>query len=134
MPRGVDYKIPLADLLAAAADHEAGISLRAIARSRWRQWGYKSDKSALEGFAVDRRGLDRRLDPVAHRRVDRPERVAQSGNPGHAIYCAHRAHIRQLRNAGVEIPSLRRHRAPNSPAAVPPYLPPRPADPGEAMP
>lgn len=58
MPRGVDYRIPLRDLLAAAERHQRGESLRSIARLNWRQWGYASAKSALEGLRAALRTID----------------------------------------------------------------------------
>jgi hypothetical protein len=115
MPRGVDYRIPLADLLQAAADHQAGFSLRAIARLRWRQWGYASDKSALEGLRHALRTIDApvrdRIEATIeastiHGKSRRAMRVP--GAPYHAAYRAHRAHLRKLRNAGIAIPSTHR--------------------------
>lgn len=58
MPRGVEYRIPLRDLLDAAEDHANGMSLRAIARMGWESWGYASEKSALEGLRHALRSID----------------------------------------------------------------------------
>lgn len=57
-PRGVDYRIPLRDLLQAAEEHAAGFSLRSIAGRRWQEWGYASMKSALEGLRRALRTID----------------------------------------------------------------------------
>ena len=63
MPRGVDYKIPLADLLQAPEQHQRGWSLRSICRLKWSQWGYASVGSALEGLRRALRTIDA---PVCH--------------------------------------------------------------------
>jgi hypothetical protein len=104
MPRGVDYRIPLADLLDAARRHEAGWSLRSIARLHWRRWGYASDKSALEGL----RGALRVIDAPVRDRVDatvlastmhgRSRRAARlPGHPDHAAFLEHRRAVRANR-------------------------------------
>lgn len=103
MPRGVDYKIPLHDLLAAAKDHENGWSLRAIARLRYKRWGYASPGSALEGLRHALRTIDKpvrgRIDATvlastvhgngrrAMRSVDHPE---------HGRHLEQRRHNRRL--------------------------------------
>ena len=103
MPRGVDYKIPLKDLLDCAREHEAGWSLRAISRMRWREWGYASDKSALEGLRKALRSIDA---PVRDRIEATVEASLIHGNsrrafaspdhPEHARQVAQRRHRRSL--------------------------------------
>lgn len=104
MPRGVDYRIPLRDALAAARQHQAGWSLRAIARLHWRTWGYASPKSALEGL----RSAFRTLDVPVRDRVEatvlastmhgRSRRAAKApGHPDHAAFLAHRRATRKTR-------------------------------------
>lgn len=104
MPRGVDYKIPLADLLEAAAHHRRGWSLRSIARMKWRQWGYASDKSALEGLRHALRAIDApvrdRIDAtvrasVMHGNSSRAARVP--GHPDHERHLEHRRTARANR-------------------------------------
>lgn len=82
MPRGVDYKIPLRDLLQAARDHEAGWSLRFIARSSWRHWGYASAGSALEGLRHALRTIDA---PVRGRIAATVEASTMHGNARRAM-------------------------------------------------
>lgn len=103
MPRGVDFKIPLADALQAHTEHMAGWSLRAIARMRWEAWGYSSPHSALEGL----RGVFRALElPVRDRVTATVEASTVHGNsrrafakadhPEHARHLAQRRHCRAL--------------------------------------
>ena len=105
MPRGVDYKIPLAELLQAAEDHKRGWSLRAISRLRWKSWGYASPGSALEGLRHALRTIDApvrdRVTAVVeastiHGKARRAMR--EPGHPKHAVTLAHRAHMRKLRS------------------------------------
>jgi hypothetical protein len=98
MPRGVDYRIPLSELRAAADEHAAGFSLRSIADRHWQRWGYASPKSALEGLRHALRSIDA---PVR----DRLEAVVLAstvhGNGRRAMQAAgdpaYRAHRRRLR-------------------------------------
>ena len=106
MPRGVAYRSPLADLLQAAREHEAGWSLRAISRMRWQVWGYASPGSALEGLRHALRTLDApvrdRVDATvdASLRHGLTRRAARApGHPDHAAALAHRRHLRALRRA-----------------------------------
>jgi hypothetical protein len=94
VPRGVDYKIPLADLLQAAKEHEAGWSLRAIARLRWQQWGYASVGSALEGLRHALRTIDA---PVRDRIEATIDASLVHGNSRRAMKeTMHPEHARQL--------------------------------------
>lgn len=101
MPRGNEYRIPLADLLQAARQHERGWSLRSIARLHWRRWGYASSKSALEGL----RGALRTIDAPVRDRVEATQlasimhgnstRAARDpGHPDHQRFLEHRRHVR----------------------------------------
>lgn len=103
MPRGVEFKIPLADARQAHAEHLAGWSLRAIARLRWQKWGYASANSALEGL----RGVFRALDlPVRSRVQATVEASTRHGNsrrafadpdhPEHDRHLAQRRHRRAI--------------------------------------
>jgi len=101
MPRGVDYRIPLADLLAAAAQHQAGWSLRSIARLHWRRWGYATPKSALEGLRQGMRTLELPvrdrieatvLASTMHGNSRRAAR--QPDHPDHQAFLAHRRRVR----------------------------------------
>lgn len=101
MPRGVDYRIPLADLLAAAAEYQRGWSLRALARMRYEQWGYASPGSALEGLRKALRTIDAPVRDRIAATVDaslihgNASRAAhQPDHPDHARYLAHRRHVR----------------------------------------
>lgn len=102
MPRGNEYRIPLADLLAAAEQHQRGWSLRSIAKFRWQAWGYASEKSALEGL---RNGL-RTIDAPVRDRIQatvlastmhgNSRRAArQPGHPDHSAFLAHRQAVRR---------------------------------------
>lgn len=102
MPRGVEFKISLADAHQAHREHMAGWSLRAIARLRWEQWGYASEKSALEGL----RGVFRALDLPIRDRIEATVEVstihgnsrrafAKPGHPGHERHLAQRRHLRR---------------------------------------
>ena len=103
MPRGVDYRIPLADLLAAAEHHHRhGWSLRSIARLKWRQWGYASPGSALEGLRNALRVIDAPvrgrvdqtiLSSTTHGNASRAAR--EPGHPDHARFLAHRRATRR---------------------------------------
>lgn len=101
MPRGVDYKIPLADLLQAAEQHQRGWSLRSICRMKWRQWGYASEKSALEALRRALRTIDApvrdRIEAtvsasVMHGNSSRAARLP--GHPDHDRFLAHRRAVR----------------------------------------
>jgi hypothetical protein len=103
-PRGVEYRIPLRDVLWAADRHARGWSLRAIARLHWRRWGYASPKSALEAL----RGAMRELDLPVRDRVEatvlastmhgHSRRDARlPGHPDHAEFLAHRRATRKPR-------------------------------------
>lgn len=106
MPRGVDYRIPLAAVRQAAADHQAGWSLRALARMRYAEWGYASPGSALEGLRNAMRELELpirgRVEATvdastihgnARRAMRRPE------HPEHARNLEHRRLLRQRKGA-----------------------------------
>jgi hypothetical protein len=104
-PRGVDYRIPLADLLQAAEQHERGWSLRAIARLHWRRWGYSSAGSALEALRGALRTIDApvrdrvqatQLASVMHGNSTRAAR--QPGHPDHERFLAHRRATRKSRS------------------------------------
>lgn len=100
MPRGVEYKIPLRDLLQAAEQHRVGWSLRAISRMNWKRWGYASPKSALEGLRMALRSIDA---PVRDR-IEATKaastlhglatREARKGGEGHDAFLAHRRELR----------------------------------------
>ena len=99
---GVDYKIPLADLLDAAEHHERGWSLRSIARLHWRRWGYANPKSALEGLRHALRTIDApirdrvdatRLASTMHGNASRAARLP--GHPDHARFLKHRRAVRR---------------------------------------
>jgi hypothetical protein len=103
MPRGVDYKIPLRDLQAAARDHENGWSLRAIARLRYKRWGYASVGSCLEGLRRALRSIDAPvrgrveatvLASTIHGNGQRALRAVD--HPEHQRHLAQRRHNRQL--------------------------------------
>jgi hypothetical protein len=78
MPRGAEYRISLAELLQASREHQAGWSLRALARMRYREWGYASPGSALEGLRHALRTIDApvRARALAHRRALRARQRA----------------------------------------------------------
>jgi hypothetical protein len=110
MPRGVDYKFSIAELHQAAAEHEAGWSLRAICRLRWEVWGYASVGSALEAL---RRAL-RLIDAPVRDRIDATiDASLVHGNarramrlPGHAEHdrnLRHRRHLRLSKPAAWEL-------------------------------
>jgi hypothetical protein len=106
MPRGVDYRIPLAAVRQAAADHEAGWSLRALARMRYRDWGYASPGSALEGLRHAMRSLDLPIrDRVAatidaHTVHGNATRAAhEPGHPDHQRFLDHRNALRRAARA-----------------------------------
>lgn len=97
MPRGVGYKIPLAELLEAAEHHRRGWSLRSIARLKWRQWGYASAASAPRASgrpsARSTRPVRDRIDAtvqasVMHGNGRRAARVP--GHPDHERWLEHR--------------------------------------------
>jgi hypothetical protein len=102
MPRGVDFRIPLAAVRQASAEHQAGWSLRALARMRYAEWGYASPGSALEGLRHAMRELDM---PVRDRIEATVDASTIHGNarramrapehPEHARNLAHRRHLRQ---------------------------------------
>lgn len=99
MPRGVDFKIPLQAAREAHAAHVAGWSLRAIARMRYREWGYASEKSAVEGL----RGVFRALDlPVRDRITATVEASTVHGNSRRAFrdpaHPEHERHLAQRRH------------------------------------
>ncbi len=107
MPRGVDYRIPLAELLAAAEDHRRGWSLRAISRMRYRRWGYASPGSALEGLrkalrtieAPVRDRVEATVDAsLVHGHARRAMRMPE--HPEHARALAHRAYLRAQKREG----------------------------------
>lgn len=101
MPRGVDYKFSIAELRQAAAEHEAGWSLRAICRLRWESWGYASVGSALEALRRALRAIDApvrdRIDAtvdasLVHGNARRAMRLP--GHPEHARALEHRRRLR----------------------------------------
>jgi len=98
---GTDYRIPLADLLTAAAQHRAGWSLRSIARLNWHRWGYASDKTALEALRTAMRTLELPvrdrieatvLASTMHGNSRRAARLP--GHPDHRAFLAHRRAVR----------------------------------------
>jgi hypothetical protein len=102
MPRGVDYRVPLRDVLWAADQHARGWSLRSIARLHWRRWGYSSPKSALGGLSHAMRALDLpvrdRIEATIlasemHGHASRDARLP--GHPDHAAFLAHRRAVRR---------------------------------------
>jgi len=106
MPRGTDYRIPLAAVLDAARRHQQGWSLRSIARLHWRQWGYASPKSALMGLSGAMRELDLPvrdrieqaiLSSTLHGNATRAAR--HPGHPDHQAFLAHRRATRKSRAA-----------------------------------
>lgn len=104
MPRGVDYRIPLADLLQAAEQHERGWSLRTICRFRWQEWGYASPKSALEGLRHALRSIDAPVRDRVEATVAASELHGNSrraarlpGHPDHERFLAHRRQVRANR-------------------------------------
>lgn len=58
MASGPDYLVPLSAVRDAHREHLAGWSIRALARLRWREWGYASPTSAALGLASAMRALD----------------------------------------------------------------------------
>jgi hypothetical protein len=105
-PRGVDYKIPLADLLAAVEHHRYGWSLRAIARLKYREWGYASPATALEGLRSAFRVIDAPvrdrieatvLASTLHGNSRRAARLP--GHPDHEAFLAHRRQVRRKASA-----------------------------------
>ena len=101
---GTDYRIPLAAVHQAHREHMAGWSLRALARMRYQEWGYKSAKSALEGLRRAMRTLDLPVRDRITATVDvstvhglstRAARDPQ--HPDHAAHLAHRRHLRATR-------------------------------------
>lgn len=101
---GVDYRIPLRDLMWAADRHAAGWSLRSIARLHWRRWGYASQKSALEGLRHALRTIDApvrdrieatRLASTMHGNSRRDARLP--GHPDHERFLEHRRQVRAKR-------------------------------------
>lgn len=102
MPRGVDYRIPLAAVRQAADAHQAGWSLRALARMHYREWGYKTPKSALEGLRHAMRTLDLPIRDRVTATVDATTRHGHSTraardpeHPEHEQHLAHRRHMRR---------------------------------------
>lgn len=98
---GPDYKIPLADLLEVAKEHQAGWSLRAISRMRWERWGYASAASALEALRRALRSIDAPVRSQAEARLDTSLRhgnasraAKEPGHPDHARWLAHRRAMR----------------------------------------
>lgn len=106
MPRGQEYRIPLSELLWAADRHrQDGWSLRFIAGSRWRQWGYASPGSALEALRHALRTIDQpvrdcieatRLASLMH--GDSTRAARQPGHPDHERYLEHRRRTRRPRS------------------------------------
>lgn len=109
MPRGVDYKIPLTDLLQAAEQHQRGWSLREICRFKWQTWGYASPKSALEGLRHALRTIDAPVRDRVKATVEastmhgNSRRVARlPGHPDHERFLEHRRHLRAVRRVDGE--------------------------------
>lgn len=104
MPRGVDFRIPLAAVRQAADAHAAGWSLRALSRMHYREWGYKTPKSACEGLRHAMRALDL---PVRDRITATIDATTRHGNstraardplhPDHERHLQHRRHLRRQR-------------------------------------
>lgn len=101
MPRGVEIRVPLKAALDAHRAHQAGWSMRALARMHYAEWGYASPSSALEGL----RGAWRVLELQARDRIEATvEASTVHGNssraardpehPGHAAFLAQRRHLR----------------------------------------
>ncbi len=101
MPRGVEYRLSLADAQEAHKAHVAGWSLRAISRMRYREWGYASPNSALEAM----RGVFRLLELPTRDRVEAvvdfstvhgnsARAFRDPAHPEHARHLAHRRHVR----------------------------------------
>lgn len=102
-PRGVESRIPLADLFQAAREHQAGWSLRAISRLRYQQWGYANPHSALEGLRTALKYIDAPVRDRIQATIDASlihghgRRAAKDPtHPDHAAFLAHRRHTRQL--------------------------------------
>ena len=104
MPRGVDYRIPLKDLLQAADEHQAGWSLRAIARMKYREWGYKTDKTALEGLRMALRSIDApvrdRIDATVDASLIHGNNRRAMKDPAHPEHDRFLAHRRKTRRHG----------------------------------
>lgn len=103
MPRGVDYKIPLRDLLECAEEHKAGWSLRAICRMRYAGWGYASVGSALEGLRRALRTIDAPVRDRVAATVDAStihgngrRALRDPGHPQHELHLAQRRHRRAM--------------------------------------
>jgi hypothetical protein len=106
MPRGVDFRISLRDVLWAADKHARGWSLRSIARLHYRRWGYASPSSALEALRAAMRTLDLpvrdRIEAtiLASEMHGNSRRAARlPGHPDHAAFLAHRRKIRGSRSS-----------------------------------
>lgn len=104
MPRGVESKIPLRDTLEAHRAHQAGWSLRALARLHHEQWGYKTPASALEGLRAVFRTLDLPVRDRIEATVDASTRhgnlaraFKDPAHPEHARHLAQRRHNRRLK-------------------------------------
>lgn len=104
MPRGVEFRVPLKAVMDAHRAHQAGWSLRALARMHYQEWGYASPGSALEGLRAAMRALEL---PVRDRIAATVEASTVHGNsgraarepshPDHARHLAQRRHNRKLR-------------------------------------
>lgn len=106
MPRGVEYRIPLADLRQCAREHQAGWSLRALSRMRWEQWGYASPGSALEGLRRALRTIDAPVRDRIEASIDASlihgnnrRAMKHPGHPEHARQLEHRRATRASRRA-----------------------------------
>lgn len=109
MPRGVESKIPLRAALEAHAAHQAGWSLRALARLHWRDWGYAGPGACLEGL----RAVFRTLDLPVRDRIDATVEAStvhghsrrafvNPQHPEHERHLAQRRHRRALARADRE--------------------------------
>jgi hypothetical protein len=110
MPRGVDYKIPLADLFQARDEHAMGFSLRSIARRRWRGWGYASMKSALEGLRHALRTIDAPVRDRIEATIEASlihghnrRAMKETWHPEHARQLEHRKRVRAAKPAAWEL-------------------------------
>lgn len=100
---GPDFLIPLAAVRQAAADHQAGWSLRALARLRYREWGYKTPDSAQQGLRCAMHTLDL---PVRDQRAATADATTVHGlasggahepsHPDHQQFLAYRRQLRRV--------------------------------------
>jgi hypothetical protein len=99
-----DFIIPTPAVFDAHRAHTAGWSLRAIARVRWREWGYASPDSAYEGLRHAMRALDLTVRSQSEATVEANLRHGHMrtanwaiDSPQHGDLLAHRRHLRAMR-------------------------------------